>query len=234
MDPSLLESVNAGIIVTVLIALFSVFAAKKLRGKEEEHIVPPARATLPGIADFLMEKVYGMVSGVLAADTPKHFAFVGSLFLFILASNLFGMIPYAVAPTSSLATTIGLGLSVFFYFNIMGIRAHGLKGYIKHFFLDTGIPYVGFLITWFIAGLEVFSLLLRPGTLGFRLFKNLELDHQIVHTFQNLVAWVIPAPLLLLGLVVCIIQAFVFATLTAVYIQMSTEVHEHHEDAHHH
>lgn len=231
--PGKFEHVNATLLVTVAIAIFSILAARRIRGREEAHIVPPKRATLAGIADFLMEKVYGMVQGVLGVDTPKYFAFVGALFLFILASNLFGTIPYAAAPTASLSTTFALGLASFVFFNVMGIKSLGFKKYFGHFFMDVGIPYFGIFVTLGIALVEFFSLFLRPVTLGVRLGMNIVLDHQILHTFANLVAWIVPVPLLLFGLVVCIIQAFVFATLTAVYIQLATEHHEH-EESHHH
>jgi len=227
IPPGKLEHVNSGILVTILIALFSILAARRIRGREAEFIIPPKRATLPGLADFIMESLYGMVQGTLGPKTKDYFPFVGALFLFILVSNLFGMIPYAGAPTSSLSTTLALGLATFVFYNAVGIRKMGLKSYLAHFLMGLGPAGI------FIALLEVISHLLRPVTLGVRLGMNIMLDHQILHTFENLVAWFVPVPLLLFGLVVCIIQAFVFATLTAVYIELATETHEH-EEAHGH
>ena len=74
-----------------------------------------------------------------------------------------------------------------------------------------------------IALLEVVSHFIRPVSLGLRLFINLHIDHMLVSSFQDLFAWLLPVPLLLFGVLVCTIQAFIFATLTAVYIQMATE-----------
>lgn len=223
--PGKYEHINSGLLVTIVIAVFSVLAARKIRGREEEHIIPPKRATLAGLADFFMESLYGMVHGTLGPLTHKYFPFIGTLFVFILVSNLFGLIPYASAPTNSLSTTFALGISSFIFYNVVGIRSMGVKNYFLHFTM--GLAGVGGLA---IAALEIFSHSLRPLTLGVRLGLNINVDHLVVHTFQNLVAWIVPLPLLGLGLVVCIIQAFVFATLTAVYIQLAAE---HHEEGHH-
>lgn len=230
------EHVNSGILVTAIIIVFSLLAARNLRGREAEHIVPPSRATVAGLADFLMEALYNMVKGTLGASTSKYFPFIGTLFLFILVSNLFGMLPYSGAPTNSLSTNLALGLCSFIFFNAVGIKNMGLKNYIAHFKmgLDFGPGAMGIVIGFvglLVFGLEVFSSLLRPITLSARLGLNINVDHLILHTFQNLVAWIVPVPLMLLGLVVCTIQAFVFATLTAVYIQLAEE---HHDHAHEH
>jgi F-type H+-transporting ATPase subunit a len=80
-----------------------------------------------------------------------------------------------------------------------------------------------------IALLEMVSHLIRPFSLGIRLFVNMHVDHAVVHSFSTLTSWstwLVPVPLLLFGIVVCTIQAFVFAMLTAVYVEMAT-AHEH-------
>jgi F-type H+-transporting ATPase subunit a len=77
-----------------------------------------------------------------------------------------------------------------------------------------------------VAILEIASQMVRPLSLGVRLFVNMHVDHTVVLSFQNLCAWLLPVPLLLFGIVVATIQAFVFAVLTAIYVQMATE-HEH-------
>ena len=77
-----------------------------------------------------------------------------------------------------------------------------------------------------IAVLEIVSQGIRPLSLGIRLYVNMFVDHSVVTNFQAVVAYLLPVPLLLFGVVVSTIQAFVFAMLTAVYVQMATE-HEH-------
>jgi F-type H+-transporting ATPase subunit a len=145
-----------------------------------------------------------------------------------LFCNLLGLIPYSSAPTSSVNTTFALGFAAFVYYNVMGIKEHGLIGYLKHFLMGLGA--VGVLV----AILEIASQMVRPVSLGVRLFVNMHVDHTVVLTFQNLFAWLLPVPLLMFGIVVSTIQAFVFAVLTAVYVQMATEHESSGDHAHGH
>lgn len=232
--PGKYEHVNSGLLVTIIIAVFSVLASLRLRGKEEEHIVPPRRATLAGIADYLMETVFEMVRGTLGDQTKKYFPFLGALFLFILVSNLFGLIPYAGAPTSSMSTSIALGISSFVFYNVMGIKEVGIVKYLDHLRMGVGGNFFMFCISLGIAAVEILSHIIRPITLSGRLGLNMFMDHFIVHTFKGLVPLFVPVPLMIFGVVVSLIQAFVFATLTAVYLQLAVaHDDEHHEGAHH-
>lgn len=212
--------VNGTVVVTLLITVVSVLGYLALKDKFEHYIIPSRKLTLVNFIDILMESLFKMVAGSLGHDTPKYFSFIATLFIFILLNNLLGILPFSSAPTSNPNTTFALGISVFVYYNWMGIRENGLKNYLEHFLMGLGPAGI------FIALLELVSHLIRPFSLGLRLFLNLHMDHTIVHTFQSLVAWFVPVPLLLFGIVVCTIQAFVFATLTAVYIQLATE-HDH-------
>lgn len=170
--------------------------------------------------DVLVDSLYNMVEGTLGQDAKKHFPFIGSIFLFVFFSNLLGLLPYSAAPTSSLNTTLALALVSFVYYNVMGIKEHGLVNYLKHFLMGMGILGIP------IAIIELVSHFIRPISLSVRLFVNMFVDHAVVASFQSVLAWLLPVPLMLLGVLVSVIQAFVFATLTAVYIQMATE-HEH-------
>ncbi len=214
--------VNAGVVLFLFISVFSIVSYFLIKGREEHHLIPEPRFSIVGFADILIEATYNMIHGTLGHDTKKYFPFVASLFIFILFGNLMGLIPFSAAPTSDLNMSLALGAATFVYFNVMGIKAHGLKGYLEHYLMGLGL-----VIGLPVAILEMISHLLRPLTLGLRLALNLKMDHTIVHTFADLVAWLVPVPLLLFGIVVCTIQAFVFATLTAVYIQLATE-HESH------
>ena len=219
-DPKYMH-VNGSVLVTLFICLFSVAAFYLLKGKQEQHLIPGKKWTIVNCADVLMEATYNMIYGTLGSNTRTYFPFIASLFIFILFGNLMGLFPFASAPTSNPNTTFALGLASFVYYNVMGIKEQGLKGYLEHFLMGLGPAGI------FVAVLEMVSQCIRPFSLGLRLFLNLHMDHTIVHQFQSLVAWVVPVPLLLFGVVVCMIQAFVFATLTAVYIQMAIE-HESH------
>jgi len=213
--------VNGAILVFLLITLVSVLAYRRIKGHQEKYLIPAPKFTLVSVVDVAIDALYSMVQGTLGDRARKDFPFIASLFLFIFVSNFLGLLPFSAAPTANPNTTFALGLASYVYYNVMGIREHGLKGYLAHFLMGLG-PF-----GIFIALLEMFSHMIRPFSLGLRLFLNLHMDHTIVGTFQSLVAWLVPVPLLIFGVVVCTIQAFVFATLTAVYIQMATE-HESH------
>lgn len=224
-DPKF-EHVNGAIVIFLFITICSIMAWLQIRKKTDDYLVPPPKFSLVNIVDMLVEALYKMISGTLGPHGEKHFNFIAAVFIFILFSNFLGLLPLSGAPTANLNTTIALGISSFVYYNAMGIKEQGVVGYLKHFLMGLG-PFIGVVV----ALLEMLSHLVRPVSLGFRLFVNMFIDHMLVLNFQNLFAWLIPVPLLLFGIVVCTIQAFVFATLTAVYVQMATE-HEQLDHSH--
>ena len=209
--------VNGAVLVFLGILAFSIAANRAIKGKLQANIIPSKRFGIGTIADFLVEGLYNLVIGILGHHGEEHFSFVAALFFFIYAGNLLGLLPLSGSPTADTNTTFALGAVSFVYYNVMGIKAHGLGGYAKHFLM--GLGFMGLPI----ALLELISHSIRPVTLGLRLFINLHIDHMLVSAFQSLMAWVLPVPLLLFGIVVCTIQAFLFAVLSTVYIQMATE-----------
>ncbi|MBI2889771.1 MAG: F0F1 ATP synthase subunit A [Nitrospirae bacterium] len=157
--------------------------------------------------------------GLIGHEGDKHVPFIGSLFLAILLSNLLGLIPGFLPPTQVFATNIGLAVLSFVYYNVVGIRAHGWR-YIKQF---TGpVIYLAPMLLL----IELFSHVVRPVTLTIRLMANIFADHTAFEIFSGLVPIVVPAAILMLGTLVSIIQAFVFALLSAVYIGLAVS-HEH-------
>ena len=214
------EHINGALVVFGVITVVSVLAHLRIKKDFESHVIPGRKVSLVTIVDILTEFLRGMVTGTLGEGGMKYFPFIASVFVFILLGNLLGLTPNGSAPTSNFNTSLSLGVASFLYYNIMGIREHGLIGYMKHFLMGLGIVGVP------IAFLEIISHAIRPVSLSIRLFVNMFVDHTVVLSFQELVAWLLPVPLLLLGLIVSMIQAFVFAMLTAVYVKMATE-HEH-------
>lgn len=218
-DPATIH-VNAAVVVFLFILVVSVLANRLITGRLQHHIIPSAKPGIVSLVDFIIEALHGMFTGTLGESGEKYFPFLAAIFLFILFGNLIGLLPHSAAPTSSVNTTFALGAAAFFYYNIMGVKEHGVVGYLKHFLMGLGILGVP------IALLEIISHAIRPVSLGTRLFVNMFVDHALASKFSEICAWLLPVPLLILGLVVSMIQAFVFATLTAVYVQMATE-HEH-------
>lgn len=219
-DPALVH-VNGAILVFILIVAFSLAASIALRRNRARQVTPDGRVSFLNIADAMIEGIHGFITDTLGPEKGEKFVpFIGALFVFILFSNLLGLIPYSSAPTANTNTTFALGIAAFVYYNFLGVREHGLLGYLKHFLMGLGPAGV------LVALLEIVSHLVRPLSLGIRLFVNMHVDHEVVLSFQNLFAWLLPVPLLMFGIIVSTIQAFVFAVLTAVYVQMATE-HDH-------
>lgn len=216
--------VNGAIVVFGIISVLAVLANRAIRRGFETQLVPNGRVSIVNLMDAAVDGLRGMVVGTIGHDGEKYFPFIATLFLFIFFGNFLGLLPFSSAPTASVNTTFALGIATFIYYNVMGVKAHGPVGYLKHFLM--GLGPAGILV----AILEMVSQLVRPLSLGIRLYVNMHVDHTVVLSFQNLFAWLLPVPLLLFGVVVCTIQAFVFAVLTAVYIQMATE----HEAEDHH
>ncbi len=216
--------VNGALVVFGIITILAVLANRAIKKQFDKQLVPDGRVSLINTIDAGIDGLRGMVVGTIGEHGEMYFPFIATLFLFIFFGNFLGLLPFSAAPTASVNTTFALGIASFVYYNVMGIRAHGFVGYLKHFLMGLGPAGV------LVALLEMVSQVVRPLSLGIRLFVNMHVDHTVVLSFQNLFAWLLPVPLLLFGVVVCTIQAFVFAILTAVYVQMATE----HEAEEHH
>jgi F-type H+-transporting ATPase subunit a len=214
------EHVNGAVLVTVGIVIFAFLANLAIKNKIEANLVPKPKGSFLNAVDVLIESLHNMVVDTLGHHGEKYFPMIAAIFIFVLSCNLLGLLPHGGAPTSNTSTTFGLGLAVFLYYNFMGLKEHGPVGYVKHFLMGLGIAGIP------IAVLELVSHAIRPISLGVRLYVNMFVDHAVVSNFGAVVAYILPVPLLLFGIVVSTIQAFVFAMLTAVYVQMATE-HDH-------
>jgi F-type H+-transporting ATPase subunit a len=213
------------VLVALLVIAFSAWGALAFfRGTQgpDHGIVPPRTMNLRNFFEYTAESVYGMVEGAMGEhNAPRFFPLIGALWIFILFSNLIGLIPGLIAPTDTLKTNAGIAIMVFLLTHYYGVREHGLA-YFKHFLGPS--PALAPLML----PIELVSHVARPLSLMVRLMGNMMADHKVVFSFFALVPLLVPLPFMLLGLLVCLIQALVFCTLTMVYISMAIE-HEHDE-----
>jgi F-type H+-transporting ATPase subunit a len=205
--------------VAILLVILGGLASIKLKAAKDP-VVPEATLTYRNFFDLIAEKLYGLCEATLGAHAAEQFfPLIGTLFLFIFTSNLLGLIPGLLPPTDNINVTLGCGVFVFLFYNFQGIKANGI-GYLKHFMGPI----------WAIAPLmfaiEVVSHLVRPLSLGLRLRGNIMGDHLVVTVFQGIFPYLLPVPFMLLGLLVALIQAYVFCLLTMVYISLSI-AHDH-------
>jgi F-type H+-transporting ATPase subunit a len=174
-----------------------------------------------------------LVVSVIGEHGFRYFPVVATFAVLVLISNLMGLFPLFMSPTASISVTLALGITSFVYYNYVGIRENGLLAHIKHFMGPI----------WWIAPLifliEVFSNLIRPVTLGIRLFANMFADEQIAAIISGLfppfTQILVPVVLLPLALFVALVQTLVFTLLSMIYIsEVSHAPHDHaHEEEHH-
>ncbi|MFA5352658.1 MAG: F0F1 ATP synthase subunit A [Thermodesulfovibrionales bacterium] len=151
----------------------------------------------------------------------KFYPLLGTIFLYILVCNLFGLIPGFESPTSNINTTASIALPVFFIYQFYGIKVHGFK-YVKHFLGPIRSVYaIPFMIFMFF--LEVIGHFVRPITLSVRLFGNMMAKHLLLLILGVLAPAVIPVVILGLGTLISFIQAYVFMLLATLYLAGAVE-----------
>ena len=197
------------IIVSIVIVLFAYFAGKKYRAG---FVKPETKLSFSNIIAHGVASLFEMTKSQIGTQALKFFWLMGGFFIFILFCNLWGLIPGFLPPTEEFSLTFGLGLISFLIYNFIGFKENGV-GYLKHFLGP--IIYIAPLI----GAIELISHLVRPLTLGLRLFGNITGDHFVVSLFsEKIFPVIVPMPFMALGIFISVIQAFVFYQLSVVYI----------------
>jgi F-type H+-transporting ATPase subunit a len=202
--------------------ILSVVIIWILKGKLSESEPGHGQQTL----EVSVLAVRNMIEDIIGPHGLKYFPVVMTFAVLILVSNLMGLFPLFMSPTSATSVTFALGLSSFLYYNYIGISENGLFGHLKH--LAGPI--------WWIAPLifpiELISNLIRPFSLGIRLFGNLFADEKVLETLSGLAppyTWFAPILLMPLSVFVALIQTFVFILLSQLYIsEVSHAPHDFH------
>lgn len=227
----LLTKSSALLLVGAILAFVLLFSAAR-RGR-----------VVPSKTQFLGEQAYDFVRNGIARDIIgerdflRYVPLLLSLFFFVLINNLFGIVPLAqFPPFSRFSFAVGLAVLVWVIYNAVGIMDKGFVGYFKHVSVPTGVP---FIMLFLLVPLEFLSnVIVRPFTLSLRLFANMFAGHLLLILFSTGGAYLLlhgtgaayvqkPAGVLsfalgiavgFLEVVVAVLQAYVFALLTAQYI----------------
>jgi len=156
----------------------------------------------------------------------RYLAIVGTLGAFILVGNLMGLVPGLMAPTSNINVTLGCALTAFVYYQWQGMKEQGVGPYLKHFAAPPGAP---LFIAPIMLPIEIISHLSRVLSLSLRLFGNIFGEELVIIILASIVPFVIPLPMMFLGLITATLQAFIFVMLTTIYLggAVATE-HDHH------
>ncbi|MGL4396716.1 MAG: F0F1 ATP synthase subunit A [Hyphomicrobium sp.] len=215
---------NASLYMVLAVSLITIFFVVAMKN----------RALIPGrlqsVAELSYEFVANMIRENVGDEGMKYFPFVFSLFIFILALNMLGMIPGTFTVTSHIVVTFALAALVFLVVTAIGFARHGL-GYLKLFVPD-GVP------IWLmplIVPIELISYLIRPISLSVRLFANMMAGHTMLKVFAgfavSLPFFAKAAPVLFttaftgLEFVVAFLQAFIFTVLTCIYLNDAVNMH---------
>lgn len=214
-------------LVVVVLALGAGLAARGKIRDTERSLVPEARLTASTFLELVVEATLSLMEGLMGPEAARrYFPLIGSLAVFILFSNLLGMIPGLVPPTDTLNTTLALGLVVFFATHYFGIKEHGLS-YFKHF-LGPITKWYALPLMLLMFAIEMISHLVRPCSLAVRLMGNIMGDHKVLFIFLGFGILLVPLPIMALGLVVAVVQTLVFCLLSTVYIALAIEHSEGH------
>jgi F-type H+-transporting ATPase subunit a len=215
--PHHLNSVAGAVLVTALILILSVVANLAL-GKGEAAVYPAGHMSVKGFFEAFTEFIHGLCKMVLGPEGRWYLPLFGSIFFYILLSNLIGLIPGMAASTANINTALAVGLFSFVTYNFIGFRHAGI-GYLKHFMGP---------IWWMapiIFPIEIISNFIRPVSLGLRLSVNMTADHAILGTFIDLTKLVVPVIFYGMGTFISFVQAFVFTLLSMVYVLLATADH---------
>jgi len=203
--------------------------------------VKPGRL-VPSRAQSMAEVSYEFVANIIHSATGqaglKYFPFVFSLFIFVLCSNFFGMVPGSFTVTSQIAVTLALSCLVIGLVIVVGFMKHGI-GFLKLF-----VPHAPWYLLILLVPIEVISFLTRPISLSVRLFANMLAGHTLLAVFAGFVVslgaaggilsalsiapMLLIVAIMLLELLVAFLQAYVFAILTCIYLNEALHLHDHH------
>jgi F-type H+-transporting ATPase subunit a len=215
------DAIGFSIIAAVLLVVCSSMATKTYN-------------KVPRGIQNLFEWIVGLLRGLVHGFIPgkqgdRYVPYLGSLFLFIFTMNMLGIIPAFRSPTMTLSTTAALGITTFVMVQQYAIRGVGFLNYLKHFMGE---------VLWLaplMLVVEIIGELARPLSLSLRLFGNIFGEDKVSEELMKLGGWVpVQAPMMLLAIFTSFLQAFIFTTLSTIYIA-SKVVHEGgHGDEHGH
>ena len=231
------EIVIFSLLVALIIALLAYFASRNPK------MIP---GPFQNGVEALVEALYDFIVGILGPrHGPRYVPFLGTLFIYILVMNLFGIIPFFESPTSSLNITVAMALTVFLYAQFIGLKELGVVGFLDHL---AGNPRT--LTQWAMVPLmlpiHVLGEFAKPISLACRLFGNIFGEDMLLVAFVSLgittlaftgLPFGLPLqlPFLFLALLTSTLQALVFTVLSTIYflLMLPHDDHEHHESEHH-
>lgn len=220
VSPWLLLAYSA--IVIVALALFAILSTRRL-----QMVTASRRQSL---VELIVSSLDDFVVGIIGPPGRKYTSFIGTLFIYILAMNLLGLVPGFKSPTSGLSITLSLALVVFVMYNVAAIRETGVVSWLKHF---AGEP---LWLAPLMVPIHIIGDLARPVSLSIRLFGNIFGEETVLAVLAGMTIVIVPYlvalptqfPIMLFDIFISFVQALVFSMLSAIYIAIAIAGHEEH------
>jgi F-type H+-transporting ATPase subunit a len=198
------------LVSSVILIVFAWFASRKI------NWIP---CGMQNVMEYLIEFVQGLVQNALGEKGLKYTYFFGSLFLFILVSNMLGLVPGFSSPTKDISINASLAIAWLVFAQYIAIKENGLKGYFKHYF----VPFPPYVV------IHLLEMGIRPLTLTMRLFANIMAGEIMLEKLTQYFPILVPSVWIAISLIIGGIQAFIFTILTVSYTGLSVS----HEDNSH-
>ncbi len=211
-DFQLTDTVATTWLLLVVIGLLCIGATRRL---ERE----PGR--IQTVTEGIVLALHEAIEAVAPGHATRLLPFIGSLWIFLVTANLTGLIPGLSSPTASLSATTALALLVFASVHWFGIRALGLKDYLKHYLAPTPI----------LLPFHLISEITRTVALAIRLFGNIMSLEMAALLILMVAGFLVPVPILMLHIIEALVQAYIFGMLALIYIASGLELQQHsHKD----
>jgi F-type H+-transporting ATPase subunit a len=173
------------------------------------------RSDWPVVAEFAVEHLEGIMRDMFERDPRPYTPLVVTLALFIGTANLLGLVPGMHSPTADFSMTAALAIVVFFAVPFYGIRARGLRGYLRHYLEPTPL----------LLPLEIITEFSRTLALAVRLFGNMVSEELVIAVLLTIAGLLVPVPVMVLSVLTGLVQAYIFAVLTVVYLSAAVRAH---------
>jgi len=208
------ENVIFSLIIVCVISLIAYLASRK------KKLIPDR---LQNTCEIFAAAVDDFVCGILGPKGRKYTPFIGTLFIYIIFMNLFGLIPFMKSPTSSWSTTLALAICVFIYVQYSAIRELGFLGYLDHMMgRPRGFLAFSLFVPLMMFLLHIVSELVKPISLSLRLRSNIWGDDMLLAVLSGLGIGGIPLLVFsaLLAILASVVQAVVFSLLSTIYFAL--------------
>jgi len=225
-ETSVVENITFSLIAAGIISFFALLGSRKTK------MVPDR---LQNVVETVFGGIDNFICGILGPVGRKYTPFIGTLFLYILFMNIFGLIPFFKSPTASWSTTLGLAICVFIYVQYTAIKEFGFIGFLDHMMgRPRGIVAASIFIPILMFFLHIVSELVRPISLSLRLRSNIWGDDMLLSVLSSLGLAGVPLLVFssLLAIIASVVQAVVFCLLTTIYFALVLTHEEEKEVAH--